>query len=102
MGSVSKVLRVAAVAGCALSTTVVVTAPAHAGNYGCFVVTAQSLNVRARPYSSSEVIAVAKKGDVLEKRKLWCTWRGFWCAVRKGDIEGYADKSFMDKLSKCP
>lgn len=74
---------------------------ARAATYGCFKVTASHLNIRARPYSTSEVIGVAKRGDVLEKRKLFCTPRGFWCAIRKGSLEGYADKSNMRKIS-CP
>ncbi len=72
-----------------------------ATSYGCFKVTASNLNIRARPYSSSDVIGVAHKGDVLEKRKLFCTPRGFWCAVRKGSLEGYADKSNMLRIT-CP
>lgn len=75
--------------------------PAQAATYGCFKVTASHLNIRARPYSTSNVIGVAKRGDVLEKRKLFCTPRGFWCAVRKGTLEGYADKSNMRKVA-CP
>jgi hypothetical protein len=76
-------------------------APVHAASYGCFRVTVSSLNIRARPYSSAEIIGNASKGDVLEKRKLFCTPRGFWCAVRKGTLEGYADKSMMRKIT-CP
>lgn len=74
---------------------------AEAASYGCFKVTVPHLNIRARPYSSSDVIGVAHRGDILEKRKLFCTPRGFWCAVRKGSLEGYADKSNMRKIS-CP
>jgi len=76
-------------------------APAEAATYGCFRVTVGSLNIRARPYSTAEVIGNATKGEVLEKRKLFCTPRGFWCAVRKGSLEGYADKSLMRKIA-CP
>ncbi len=72
-----------------------------ATNYGCFKVTASSLNIRARPYSTAEIIGVANKGDILEKRKLFCTPRGFWCAIRKGSLEGYADKANMRKIN-CP
>ena len=78
------------------------TGEAHAAKYGCFLVTADALNIRARPYSSAAVIGTAVKGDVLEKRKLLCTPRGFWCAIRKGSINGYADKDHMVKLSVCP
>lgn len=70
--------------------------------YGCFRVTAEALNIRQRHYNTSPVIGVAKKGDVLEKRKLWCTPGGYWCAVRTADgLEGYADKNYMDKVP-CP
>jgi hypothetical protein len=72
-----------------------------ATTYGCFKVTVPSLNIRSRPYSSADVIGVAHKGDILEKRKLFCTPRGFWCAIRKGSLEGYADKSNMAKIA-CP
>lgn len=72
-----------------------------ASKYGCFKVTVPSLNIRARPYSSADVIGVAHRGDILEKRKLFCTPRGFWCAIRKGSLEGYADKSNMAKIA-CP
>ena len=72
-----------------------------ATKYGCFKVTVPSLNLRARPYSTADVIGVAHKGDILEKRQLFCTPRGFWCAVRKGSLEGYADKSNMAKIA-CP
>lgn len=76
-------------------------APASAAKYGCFKVTASSLNIRATPHSTAAVIGVASKGDILEKRKLFCTPRGFWCAIRHGSLEGYADKSNMLKID-CP
>lgn len=75
-------------------------APA-AQNYGCFKVKVPALNIRAKPYSDAEVIGTAGKGEILEKRKMICTLRGYWCAVRKGTLEGYADKSMMDKIA-CP
>lgn len=74
---------------------------AIAKTYGCFKVTASSLHIRARPYSDADVLSTASKGDILEKRKLWCTLRGYWCAVRQGLIEGYADKAYMEKVA-CP
>ncbi len=40
-----------------------------ATGYGCFKVTASSLNIRARPYASAEVIGTASKGEILIKRK---------------------------------
>ncbi len=77
--------------------------PAAAGSkYGCFRVTTDELNIRDRPYSSASVIGAAKKGEILEKRKMLCTLRGYWCAVRTpGGLEGYADKGFMAKVP-CP
>lgn len=89
------------IAASALAVFAAVPAPANASKYGCFKVTASSLNIRARPYSTSEVIGVASKGDILEKRKMFCTPRGFWCAIRKGSLEGYADKANMRKID-CP
>jgi hypothetical protein len=74
---------------------------ARAATYGCFKVTVGSLHIRERPYSSAKVLTTASKGDILEKRKYFCTPRGFWCAVRQGAIEGYADKAFMKKVP-CP
>jgi hypothetical protein len=76
-------------------------AEAQAAKYGCFKVSVPSLNIRARPYSNADVIGVAHKGDILEKRKLFCTPRGFWCAIRKGSLEGYADKANLSKIA-CP
>lgn len=74
---------------------------AEAATYGCWRVTTGSLNVRARPHSTSPVVGVVRRGDLLEQRKLFCTPRGFWCAIRKGDLVGYADKAHMRKV-KCP
>lgn len=98
MISFSKYLAALAV----VFSIVVHTSEAQAAKYGCFIVTTDALNIRARPYSSAKIIGTAVKGDVLEKRKLLCTPRGFWCAIRKGSIEGYADKNHMVKLSVCP
>jgi hypothetical protein len=72
-----------------------------ATNYGCFQVVTPSLNIRDRPYSDARVIGTASAGEILEKRKRWCTLRGYWCAIRKGTLEGYADKSFLSAV-KCP
>jgi hypothetical protein len=72
-----------------------------ATNYGCFQVVTPSLNIRERPYSDARVIGTVSAGEILEKRKRWCTLRGYWCAVRKGTLEGYADKSFLG-IEKCP
>ncbi len=89
----------AAMAG--LSVMAALSASAQAAGYGCFRATSD-LNIRDRPYSSASVIGNAAKGDVLEKRKRWCTLRGYWCAVTtKAGLEGYADKTFMEKMP-CP
>jgi hypothetical protein len=103
MMTTKSMFALAAVAGLAILAGVPggVSTEAQAATYGCFRVTAKHLNIRARPYSSAEVIGVAHRGDVLEKRKLFCTPRGFWCAIRKGSLEGYADKSNMRKVN-CP
>jgi hypothetical protein len=89
----------------AVACGVVVLAPAResvaATNYGCFKVKTPSLNIRFRPYSDAQVIGTAEAGDILEKRKRWCTLRGYWCAVRKGTLEGYADKTYLEKVP-CP
>ncbi len=85
-----------------IGLTVPASTPAMAAkNYGCFQVITPSLNIRARPYSDAAVIGTASAGEILEKRKLLCTLRGYWCAVRKGTLEGYADKNFLGK-TKCP
>lgn len=91
----------AAAAVLSLATTAhaqsVTTRPA----YGCFKVTAPEINIRERPYSNAGVIGTAHKGDILIKRKRWCTLRGWWCAVSRGSVQGYADKNFM-KVAPCP
>lgn len=69
--------------------------------YGCFKVTAPEINIRSKPYSKAAVVGTAGKGEILVKRKRWCTLRGWWCAVRHGKTEGYADKNFM-KVAPCP
>ncbi len=74
---------------------------ASAAGYGCFRAN-NDLNIRDRPHSSATVIGTVAKGEVLEKRKRWCTLRGYWCSVTtKNGLEGYADKAFMDKMP-CP
>lgn len=86
-----------------LAVMAALSAPAAAASkYGCFKVVTDELNIRERPYSTAPVVAAAKQGDVLEKRKWLCTLRGYWCAVRTKDgVNGYADKAFMDKVD-CP
>jgi hypothetical protein len=69
---------------------------------GCFRVLVDSLNVRRTAFATGDIIAVAREGDILIKRKRWCTWRGFWCAVTTEDgIEGYVDKKFIE-VAACP
>ncbi|MDO9381788.1 MAG: SH3 domain-containing protein [Hyphomicrobiaceae bacterium] len=78
-------------------------APAQAAGkgFGCFLVTASEVNIRARPYSDAKVVGTALKGDILIKRKMLCTLRGYWCAIRAGSVDGYVDKAFMEKIT-CP
>ena len=77
--------------------------PAQAAGkgFGCFLVTASEVNIRERPYSDAKVIGTAVKGDILIKRKMLCTLRGYWCAIRAGAVDGYVDKAFMEKIT-CP
>lgn len=80
------------------------TGPAAAADkvYGCFkVIGVSSINIRARPYSNSDVIGIANRGDILIKWKRWCALRGFWCPVQKGKIAGHADKRYLMKID-CP
>ncbi len=93
-------VRIGAAAGLAL-TLVAVEAQAAPRVYGCFKVTAASINIRDGAFSSSDVVGTAGRGEILVKRKRFCTLRGFWCAVRKGSIEGWADKAFMERVD-CP
>lgn len=81
---------------------VITSAPAEAKKkgWGCFKVTANALNIRKRPYAKSQVIATARRGDILIKRKIICTPRGFWCAVWHSGSAGYADKKYIKKV-KC-
>lgn len=70
--------------------------------HGCFQVIADSLNVRKTAFASGEIAGVAAKGDILIKRRPWCTWRGYWCAVRTEDgVDGYVDKKFVE-MTPCP
>lgn len=70
--------------------------------HGCFKVVTPALNLRDGPYSSSKSIAVISSGDILIKRRAWCTLRGFWCAVKTEDGKsGYVDKSFIE-ITPCP
>lgn len=94
-------LRVGLPAAVLLSLASASPALAAPKGFGCFLVTASEVNIRARPYSNAKVIGTAVKGDILIKRKLLCTLRGYWCAVRAGSLDGYVDKSYMQKIT-CP
>ena len=77
-------------------------ASAQTSRYGCYQVTAGALNLRARAWASSDVVAVMDRGDVVAKRRRFCALRGFWCPVRtKGGSAGWADKNFLTKVA-CP
>jgi hypothetical protein len=65
------------------------------------VVGADSINIRARPLSTSAVLGAAKRGEILVKWRSWCTLRGFWCPVQSGAIKGHADKSYLEP-APCP
>ena len=70
--------------------------------HGCYrVVGADEINIRARPFSKSEVIGTAKRGEIVVKWRGWCTLRGFWCPVEKGGIRGHSDKSYLEP-APCP
>lgn len=70
--------------------------------YGCYrVVGAEALNIRARPFSSSDVVGVAERGEILVKWRRWCTLRGFWCPVQQGDLKGHSDKRHLEPVP-CP
>lgn len=68
--------------------------------FGCFTANAD-LNIRDKAFASGAVIATAEAGDILVKRKRFCTLRGFWCAVSYDGVDGWADKSFMT-VTPCP
>lgn len=69
--------------------------------YGCFKVTAESLNIRVKALSTADVIGTAKRGDILVKRRRFCALRGYWCPVTFGTVEGWADKAFFESAA-CP
>lgn len=102
IGTITRGLALTAALLAGLSVAAGLPSPAAAGkNFGCFTVVTPSLNIRDRPYRTAAIIGTATAGEILEKRKRWCTLRGYWCAVRKGSLEGYADKSFLGTV-KCP
>ena len=92
------------VALCAVPMTALVsTTPAQAisSKYGCVKVTTQSLNIRSKNSSrQGEVIAVAKRGEILAKRGPTCPIRRFWCPVRNtAGVEGWASKTFIQNTA---
>lgn len=75
---------------------------ASSTRFGCYrVVGADALNIRARPFSSSDVIGVAERGEILVKWRRWCSLRGFWCPVQQGDLKGHSDKRYLEPID-CP
>lgn len=70
--------------------------------HGCYrVVGAEALNIRQRPFSTSTVVGIARRGEILVKWRSWCTLRGYWCPVQSGLIKGHADKSYLEPVP-CP
>jgi len=101
MPIINATLRVVLPAGLLLALAAATPAFAAGQGFGCFLVTASEVNIRERPYADSKVLGTAIKGDILIKRKLLCTLRGYWCAVRAGSLDGYVDKAYMQKIT-CP
>ncbi|MEZ5775301.1 MAG: hypothetical protein R3D33_11545 [Hyphomicrobiaceae bacterium] len=99
-GKLTRTLAAAAVAMLAGSAAMAV--PANAAVYGCYEVRGtSSLNIRAHAWSHSDVVGVARRGDLLVKWKMFCSLRGFWCPVEKDGIRGHADKRYLRKVT-CP
>lgn len=77
-------------------------ANAASGFYGCYEVTApKSINIRQRAFSKAPIIGVARRGQVLGKWRFFCSLRGYWCPVQKGNIRGHATKQYLKKVA-CP
>ena len=75
-------------------------AEALSSRYGCYEVTAGNLNIRAKAWSSSSVLAVARKGEKLAKRRRFCALRGYWCPVTNEDgVQGWAAKAFLKRTA---
>jgi hypothetical protein len=70
--------------------------------YGCYKVSAKELSLRETAFKTGNVVATVGKGDILVKRRRFCTLRGTWCPVTtiKG-VQGFADKS-MIAVAPCP
>lgn len=66
--------------------------------YGYYeIVGTSSLNIRERPYTTSRVLAVAQKGDIVVKWKRYCSLRP-WCPVQVGDVQGWAGKAYLREV----
>lgn len=70
--------------------------------YGCFKVTAKSLDLREKSNRNAIVVGTVAKGNILVKAGRFCTAGGNWCFVttEKG-VQGYADKSKI-AIAACP
>lgn len=70
---------------------------AISSKYGCVEVTANSLNIRDKNSSRrGQVVAVARRGEVLAKRGPTCPIRRFWCPVENAaGVTGWAAKEFI-------
>ena len=70
--------------------------------YGCFKVTAGELKIHETTVVTGNTLATASKGDILIKRKRFCTLGGNWCPVTtsKG-VQGFAEKK-MIAVAPCP
>ena len=76
-------------------------AQALSSRYGCYEVTVDALNIREKAWSRSKVVAVARRGEKLAKRRRFCALRGFWCPVTNEDgVSGWAGKQFL-KRTPC-
>ena len=70
--------------------------------YGCFKVTAPSLAIKEGAIGTTATLATADKGEILIKRRRFCTVAAGVCAVttNKG-VQGFADKKMM-AVAPCP
>ena len=75
------------------------TASAQSKSYGCFrIIEASSVRIRKRPYLWSKTIGYAQRGQKVVKNRRFCSVRGTWCRVRKGDLSGWIGKKFLKKV----
>lgn len=78
-------------------------APANAleSRFGCYRVTAATLNVRKSAWGRSDILATVRRGELVAKRRRFCALRGFWCPIRtKAGIRGWVDKRFV-RRARC-